>query len=187
MYHSKEIILRADALLKENWSGWKEGVPPTKTQLWHYSLLIDKNGKRDTSIDSGRLLFYSANLPFSSAKLPRSESPRVLVVATNSGLNTLLQERLSELRRISEEHEILSPEFVVSSEIALFWNKFFGNRDYCGSIQNRELPALIISTGIARNHEDATGHGETVSVKGRLKEIASEWEIPISFIDSIEN
>jgi hypothetical protein len=151
-------------------------APITKTLLWHWN--VEKSDFPET-------FFYSTPLIGEA-----SESNRILIAGTNAELrymqNTfrdleIYQRVVEELGKESSEYPgSVNPKIALCTRVGMFWESFFGEKDFLDNLDKISVPAAIIGTGNMRNYN--IYGGETVEVRKRLEKIASEWGIPIQFV-----
>ncbi|OGL24842.1 hypothetical protein A3A68_02530 [Candidatus Saccharibacteria bacterium RIFCSPLOWO2_01_FULL_48_13] len=104
----------------------------------------------------------------------RRDERKILVCSTRVQHNRVIREATA----VAVELGIDQPTLVYCKNIGTFWPNFFGCRYFVTNWRKRRLPALIVATGQLR-HYDPRGTGMTLAVDERLKEIASNYGIPI--------
>ena len=152
-------------------------------------------------VHNNSLLFYS-DPPVGMAE----ESNRVLIVGTNSEIGTIADcldetskyhnSQLSPARNIPGLIKVIDSlkddrsQITYCSRTWTFWARFFGiemddplNDSFLDNISRLTVPKLVMSTGNIRS--SSYGAGETLfGINGRLREIASDWDIQFQPIPS---
>ena len=138
--------------------------------------------------DEAESYFYTTP-PISRA----NDSNRVLVIGTKAevgGLSKIIDGYLKDPTSQSQSkviaklpkliEGIVEPKFTYTASVGSFWENFFGQEYFLDARDNVSVPRAMLATGMMRA---SSQHGNyTVAASERLKEIAANWAIPITFV-----
>jgi hypothetical protein len=141
-------------------------VLPSKTAAW--KKVVDKH------MAKGKYFWTTPPVPSAY------ESERALVVSGSEEETEYLRQMFDDIKG---ENGV---RVDYTSDASRFWEKFFGKDDFLGGLDERTIPNRIVTTGYIQTPYMGVRKTKAYA-RMRLKEIAGQWNIPISFIQTSES